>query len=273
MQKSIEMTGKTEDAAIAAALSKLGLDRDQVSVEVLELAKPGFLGIGGTPAKVRVSYEAPDEPAPVAEPEPEEPVMPAAPVAEKPEKVVYEAPVEDVVDGDPAQETVSDPYANVTAVDADDPKAARIVDFLTGLLERLEVKAVPQISVDDEGNYLVELVGDNLGAVIGRRGETLDAIQQLTGYAVNRGENKRVRVRIDAEGYRSKREESLERMARRTAEKVVRFRRNMTLEPMNAYERHVVHTALQDVPDVSTYSIGTEPNRRTVIAYTPGENR
>ena len=116
----------------------------------------------------------------------------------------------------------------------------------------------------------MELEGEGLGAVIGRRGETLDALQQLTGYAVNHGQQKRVRVRIDAEGYRSKREESLERMARRMADKVVRYRRNMTLEPMNAYERHVVHTALQDYPGVTTYSIGAEPNRRTVVAYAPG---
>ena len=89
----------------------------------------------------------------------------------------------------------------------------------------------------------------------------------------NRGQTKRTRIRVDAEGYRAKREESLERMARRVADKVVRYRRNMTLEPMNAYERHVVHTALQDYPDVSTYSIGVEPNRRTVVAYTPGEHQ
>ena len=260
MRNYIEMTGKTEDAAIAAALSKLGLERDQVSVEVLELAKPGFLGIGGTPAKVKVSYEVPDEPAPEAEPVQEEV---KAPVVEKVKAPTVE---NEDVGGDR-------PYAQTAPVSTDDPKAAQIVNFLIGLLARLEVKATPQISVDDEGNYLVELVGENLGAVIGHRGENLDAIQQLTGYVVNRGENKRVRVRIDAEGYRSKREESLERLARRTAEKVVRFRRNLTLEPMNAYERHVVHTALQDMPDVSTYSVGAEPNRRTVIAYTPGENR
>ena len=145
--------------------------------------------------------------------------------------------------------------------------------FLTGLLSRLEVSAQAQVSVDGEGNYLVELVGEGLGAIIGRRGETLDAIQQLTGYAVNKGQSKRIRVRVDAEGYRAKREESLERMALRVADKVVRYRRNMTLEPMNAYERHVVHTALQGKPDISTYSVGVEPNRRTVVAYTPGENR
>ena len=253
MQKYIESTGKTEDAAISAALEKLGLAREEVSVEVLELAKPGFLGIGGTPAKVKVSYEAPDEePAPVEE-------APATP-AEKAEEAELPAPS--------AQEEPK--AAKPTATPANDDVSARITTFLSGLLAQMEVNAVPQVSVDDEGNYLVELVGQELGAVIGRRGETLDAIQQLTGYAVNRGLAHRVRVRIDAEGYRSKREESLERMARRTAEKAVRFRRNVTLEPMNAYERHVIHTALQEYPDVTTYSIGTEPNRPTVVANPPG---
>ena len=134
-------------------------------------------------------------------------------------------------------------------------------------------KASPRIARDEEGNYQVELVGQELGSLIGRRGETLDAIQQLTGYAVNRGQSKRVRIHVDAEGYRAKREESLERLARKVAGKVVKYRRNVTLEPMNAYERHVIHTALQDYPDVTTYSIGTEPNRRTVVAYSRGEHR
>ncbi len=256
MQKFIECTGKTEDAAIATALEKLGLAREEVSVEVLELAKPGFLGIGGTPAKVKVSYEAPDE-APAVE---ETPVEEPAPALE--EEPVPEEEKEDACSG-----TLS------AAVPANDEITRRITDFLSGLLAQMEVNAAPQVSVDEEGNYLVELVGEELGSVIGRRGETLDAIQQLTGYAVNKGLSHRVRIRIDAEGYRSKREESLERMARRTAEKAVRFRRNVTLEPMNAYERHVIHTALQDYPDVSTYSIGAEPNRRTVVAYAPGEHR
>ena len=255
MQKYIECTGKTEDAAIMAALDQLGLAREEVSVEVLELAKPGFLGIGGTLARVRVSYEAPDEPE--AEEAPVEEV--SAPVEESPAE---EEPVEKLI-----EKTV------LAAAPASDEVSQRITEFLSGLLAQMEVDAVPQIRVDAEGNYLVELVGRDLGSVIGRRGETLDAIQQLTGYAVNKGLTHRARIRIDAEGYRSKREESLERMARRTAEKAVRFRRNVTLEPMNAYERHVIHTALQDYPDVTTYSIGTEPNRRTVVAYTPGENR
>ena len=110
------------------------------------------------------------------------------------------------------------------------------------------------------------LEGQGLGAIIGRRGETLDAIQQLTSYSVNRT-GSRVRVQLDAENYRAKREQSLESLARKVAAKVTRYRRSVTLEPMNAYERHVIHAALQDVPGVNTYSIGSEPNRRVVVSY------
>ncbi len=269
MRKSVEFTGKTEDAAIATALETLGLTREEVSVEVLELAKAGFLGIGGTPAKVKVTFDAPDEPEVAEE-------VPAPLTGEERKKAAVEAADAEALSSmseglEEAPLFVDEPEPAPVA--ADDDTAGRIMEFLTGLLKHMEVQATPRVSVDAEGNYLVELVGDNLGTVIGRRGETLDAIQQLTGYAINRGQTKRVRVRVDAEGYRAKREESLERMARRVAEKVIRYRRNMTLEPMNAYERHVVHTALQDYPDVSTYSIGVEPNRRTVVAYTPGEHQ
>ena len=257
MLKWIESTGKTEEAAVEAALAKLGLDRDDVSVEVLERAKSGFLGIGSCPAKVKVTYEAPDEveEAPVVSAPPVEEVVPAAaPV--QPESVAEPVPA-------------AEPAADLSG----DEAAERIHSFLTGLLAHMGAEATPRIELDERGNYQVELVGHNLGALIGRRGETLDAIQQLTVYAVNRGLNKRVRIHLDAEHYRAKREESLERLANKVAGKVVKYRRNVTLEPMNAYERHVIHTALQDYPDIPTYSVGTEPNRRTVVAYSRGEHR
>ena len=151
----------------------------------------------------------------------------------------------------------------------DDERAIRIREFLTGLMAHLQVQASPEIFATSEGGYKVVLQGENLGAIIGRRGETLDAIQQLTSYSINRGQSKRVRVHVDAEGYRAKREESLQRLAVKVAGKVVKYRKNMTLEPMNAYERHVIHTALQDFKGVTTYSTGVEPNRRTVVAYAP----
>ncbi len=255
MLKWIESTGKSEEAAIEAALQKLGMDRDEVSVQVLERAKSGFLGIGSCPAKVKVTYEAPDEPE---APAPVEEAAPApAPVEKQPA---------------PAVEAEA-PKAESAAVPAQGEKASQIDAFLTGLLSHMGAAAKPVIKVDENGTYQVELVGQDLGGLIGRRGETLDAIQQLTGYAVNHGQSKRVRIHVDAEGYRAKREESLIRLAHKVAGKVVKYRRNVTLEPMNAYERHVIHTALQDTPDVTTYSIGTEPNRRTVVAYSRGEHR
>ena len=267
MLKWIESTGKTEDAAIEAALQKLGLDRDDVSVEVLERAKSGFLGIGSCPAKVKVTYEAPDEPeeAPAPEPVREEP-RPAPQAERRPAPEKKPTPEKKPAPAPPAEPAAAAPAA-------DDEKAAKIDAFLTGLLEHMGADARPVVRVDENGTYQVELVGQELGSLIGRRGETLDAIQQLTGYAVNHGQSRRVRIHVDAEGYRAKREESLVRLAKKTAAKAVKYRRNVTLEPMNAYERHVIHTALQETPDVTTYSIGTEPNRRTVVAYSRGEHR
>ena len=250
MLKWIETTGKTERDALNKALKELGLEEDDISIEVITRAKTGFLGIGSCPAKIRVTYEVPDEPAPTVEPEaPAEP-MPAAESAPAPTAEPVEAPVEAPV------------------MEADPERKEKIETFLTGLLERLEVPAEIKLQVNEAGIYQVELVGKNLGALIGRRGESLDAIQQLTNYAVNRGQSKRIRIHIDAENYRAKREESLQRLARKTAGKALKYRRNMMLEPMNAYERHVIHAALQSYnPAISTYSTGTEPNRRIVVVF------
>mgnify|MGYP004718529677 FL=1 len=257
MLKWIETTGKTERDALNKALKELGLEEDDISIEVITRAKTGFLGIGSCPAKIRVTYEVPDEPAPVAEEpaptvEPEAPAepMPAAESAPAPTAEPVEAPVEAPV------------------MEADPERKEKIETFLTGLLERLEVPAEIKLQVNEAGIYQVELVGKNLGALIGRRGETLDAIQQLTNYAVNRGQSKRIRIHIDAENYRAKREESLQRLARKSAGIAHKYRRNMMLEPMNAYERHVIHAALQSYnPAISTYSTGTEPNRRIVVVF------
>lgn len=127
--------------------------------------------------------------------------------------------------------------------------------------------AVPHAWKNESETYQVELVGKDLGMLIGRRGETLDAIQHLTNYAVNRNCEGRVRISVDAENYRVKREDSLRRYARKKAQQVLKQRRRTILEPMNAYERHVVHAALQDVDNITTYSTGTESNRRVIIEY------
>ena len=253
----IDVTGKTEEEAIRTALSQLGLERDDVSVEILERSKSGFLGIGSSPAKVRVSYELD-----VAE-EPEVPQAKPAekkPVEKKPESKPEPKP-------EPAPEKKPEqPAAPVSETE----DADRIRAFLTGLLEHMDCRAQVKVYEEEKNRYKVILEGQRLGALIGRRGETLDAIQQLTNYAVNSGRDKRVRIHVDAENYRAKREQSLESLANKVAGKVLKYRRSVTLEPMNAYERHVIHAALQDKEGVTTYSIGTEPNRRVVVAYERG---
>ena len=323
MEKSIISTGKTIDAATEAALERLGLDRDNVSVEVLETPRSGFFGIGATPAKIRVTYEVPDEPQPVTP----APALSSASrstgpsqyeklqarrrqeeqeKAERAEKARAEAaakaaaaqaakpPVQSAPKAEPAkpprerrerrpqpQRQAETPAAPLAAVVREplppyvtpEPGSieAKIEEYLNGLMERMGSDARAQVVRTEEDRYHADLTGSDLGMLIGRRGETLDAIQHLTNYSLGRGENRHLRVTVDAEHYRAKREESLVRLAEKVAAKVVRYRRNWTMEPMNAYERHVIHAALQDYDGVSTYSTGTEPNRRVVVAY--GNNR
>lgn len=280
----IDVTGKTEDEAIRKGLEQLGMDRDDVSVEILERAKSGFLGIGSNPARVRLTYgpeEAPvAEPAPVVKPVVQKPAeekkveKPSAPkAADKPQRS------ENAQRGDraPRPQRTDKPQRaprpekkDIPAIDlplCEDENAQRIVAFVSGLLEHMDSAAQVKVYEMEKGRYKVILEGEKLGQLIGRRGETLDAIQQLTNYAVNTGSDKRIRIHMDAENYRAKREQSLESLANKVAAKVAKYRRSVTLEPMNAYERHVIHAALQDVKGVTTYSIGTEPNRRVVVAY------
>ena len=267
----IDVTGKTEEEAVRKALQQLGLERDDVSLEILERAKSGFLGIGSSPAKVRVSYgeeEEPAAPAPVVEKKPEQPKKPAAEKRPAPEKKPERKPRPEKAEKTAKEEKAPAPVQDL-GEEVNDEKAQAIRKFLTGLLAQMESEAEVKVYQPEKGRYKVILEGQNLGALIGRRGETLDAIQQLTSYAVNRTGG-RVRVQLDAEGYREKREQSLQNLARKVAGKVVKYRRSVTLEPMNAYERHVIHAALQDKAGVTTYSVGTEPNRRVVVAYDRG---
>ena len=281
----IDVSGKTVEEALAKALTQLQMDRDDVSVRVLERAKSGFLGLGASPAVIRVTYgeemeEAPTEPVrpePIAEPQP------AAPKAERPQRSERPAkqdkprpPKREKPGAEPKPEAredlpESEAPASLTPAplgeEVDDAKAQAIKQFLTGLLRQMEAEAEIRVYQPEKGRYKVLLEGKNLGALIGRRGETLDAIQQLTSYAVNRSGDRRCRIQLDAENYRERREQSLCRLAEKMAEKAVRYRRNVTMEPMNAYERHVIHTALQDTPHVTTYSTGVDPNRRVIVAY------
>ena len=307
MEKTIITSGKTIDLAIEAALTQLGLDRDSVSVMVLQQAKAGFLGFGAQPAKVQVTYEAPD---PIVEKVPEKPKSalgsasrskpkaaapvkkPEAPKAEpvkaEPAKVEKkpEAPKPPKQEKPKAEKKPEAPKApkqekpkteKKPEKKVEEPKVytpaepgsveEKIETFIKGLLEHMDSKAVPHCVKADGNTYKVDLVGDDLGYLIGRRGDTLDAIQHLANYTVNRDVDGHIRINVDAESYREKREDSLRRYARKKAHQVLKARRRTTLEPMNAYERHVIHAALQDVENITTHSTGTDPNRRVVIEY------
>lgn len=310
MEKTIVSTGKTIDLAVEAALNQLGLDRDSVSVMVLQQAKSGFLGFGAQPAKVQLSYEVPD---PIEEKVPEKPksalgsasrskpkatALPdtAKPQPPKPEAPKAEAPKPVAPAAEPPRQdkpaAPKPPRAPRPERKFDAPKAPReprperkveppkeytpaepgsteekIEQFIQGLLEHMGSKAVPHCWKVDGNTYKVDLTGEDLGYLIGRRGDTLDAIQHLTNYTVNRDVDGHIRVNVDAESYREKREDSLRRYARKKAQQVLKARRRTTLEPMNAYERHVIHAALQDMENITTHSTGVEPNRRVVIEY------
>ena len=301
MEKFIVTTGKTIDLAVAAALKELNLDRDNVSVEVLENAKSGFLGIGASPAKVKVTYEAPDEAAPEApltalssasRSKPKERPEPTSAIISRPGKKIEpeqqakpqrrrEEPRQRRPERTEKPQRTERPQRAEKPQEAPVPAASqrvyepapagslqeRVEQFLTGLLQHMGSNAVPHAYMIDEETCRADLVGEDVGMLIGRRGDTLDAIQYLTSYAINHDAAKRVRISVDAGAYRQKREEALRQLARKMAGKAVKYHRNFTLEPMNAYERHVIHAALQDYPEVTTFSTGTEPHRRIVVAY------
>ena len=295
MEKTIVATGKTIDAAVEAALAQLGLDRDSVSVQVLQQAKPGFLGFGAQLAKVQVTYEAPDEPKPAApksalgsasrskqkvnnpapapkaeqpkkeEPKPEQKKEEVKQPKREPAKQERQPKPERKVEAPKEVKEVAEPkvYAPVEPGSIEE----KIEVFIKGLLENMGSNAVPHAVKGEDNTYHVELVGEDLGYLIGRRGDTLDAIQHLANYSVNRGVDGYIRINVDAEQYRAKREDSLRKYARKKAQQVLKARRRTTLEPMNAYERHVIHSALQEMENITTHSTGTEPNRRVVIEY------
>ena len=262
MIKTLEKAGRTEDDAIKAALEELGLSRDDVSVEIIVRPKTGFLGIGAVQAVVRVSYDDQDT----------ENNKPKTPVKEeldiRAEAFKNDPPVSKPSTSVKKEESVATPVS----AEEENPVNAEIRSFLSGLFEKMDIEAEMAFSNRDNTSIDVSLSGNGMGAIIGRRGETLDAVQHLTNYVINRGRDKRLHINIDAEAYRSKREESLTHLAEKMAEKAIKYKRNMALEPMNSYERHVIHTSLQNYKGVSTASTGEEPNRRVIVIYEKSED-
>ena len=286
MIRTQEATGKTVDEARTNACALLGVEKDDINVsyEVLEMPqKTGFLGLKLTPAKVRVSVELPDEPAaapaaPVEEPAPvvEEKAAPAAaePVVEEtapeaPAAVEEPAPAEEAA---PAEEQAA-PAAEGEEVEVpinieENAKVKAAVDYLKDVIEKMGVQDVKFSAVQKGEATIIRLDGEKMGALIGRRGETMESLSYLASLVANRLEGDYIKLGLDVAGYRDKRESDLTALAQRIGAKVRRTGRSFAMEPMNPYERRIIHSAIGKMEGVRSESKGEGRDRRVVIYST-----
>lgn len=253
----VEKTGKSIEEAVAAALQELNIAAEQAEVEVLQEAKKGFLGIGRKDAKVRVTVkeaEAVVEEVVYTE-ETVTVAMPEAPQAEEPAE-------EEAIAEQTAEVAVREPkkYA------VNDEAIAKAKEFLQKIFTAMKIEVAMEKFINkNDGSVTFKLHGDDMGILIGKHGQTLDALQYLTNLVANKNSADRVRVIIDVEDYRDRRVETLTRLANRLADKVKRTGERMALEPMNPHERKIIHMALQGDRRVTTLSEGDEPHRHVVI--------
>ena len=287
MIRTQEATGKTVDEARTNACALLGVEKDDINVsyEVLEMPqKTGFLGLKLTPAKVRVSVELPDEPvaapaAPVEEPTPvvEEKAAPVAaePVVEEtaPEApAAVEEPAAPTEEAAPAEEQAA-PAAEGEEVEVpinieENAKVKAAVDYLKDVIEKMGVQDVKFSAVQKGEATIIRLDGEKMGALIGRRGETMESLSYLASLVANRLEGDYIKLGLDVAGYRDKRESDLTALAQRIGAKVRKTGRSFAMEPMNPYERRIIHSAISKMEGVRSESKGEGRDRRVVIYST-----
>mgnify|MGYP001318901695 FL=1 len=271
MKGSIRVSAKTVDDAITEALIQLGVTSDRLEYEVIEKGSAGFLGIGMKQAVIEArrkpepkeeKIEEPVVEEPVkAEPKKVETVQPQKAAAEKkadePQKAAFEKAVEKEVKEEVKKETklVEDQPQTIEAVE----------DFLKNTMKAMDMEVELKTEIDQDGALCVDMSGEHMGILIGKRGQTLDSLQYLANRVANKHQEGYVRVKLDTENYRARREETLRHLAKNIAHKVKRNRRPVALEPMNPYERRIIHSALQSDPYVMTHSEGEEPFRKVVI--------
>ena len=258
MSNVIEKTGKTVDEAIAAAAEELGVSKDELDVEILETPTKRLFGLfGETPAKIRAAVKEKESPAPVVVAEP--PVVKEEPVEEKIPVVEEEPAIEPILEPSPVEEE-AEPFDRDRVIDAAE-------DFLQDVFAAMGLEVAMKIEDDEEYGCLIELSGKGLGVLIGRRGQALDALQYLLNLAVNRKHaEERVHFTLDVEDYRRRREETLTKLAKSVADRAIKTRRDVKLEPMNRHERKIIHTVLQDNDRVETHSAGEEPYRYVIVS-------
>lgn len=270
----IEVSGKTVDEALTNALVKLETTSDKVEYEVVSKGSNGFLGIGAKPAVIRARRKQ-ESAEPAAESIIKNTIKTESPV-KKEEKQTAPEKKEEVKS--PAQETKVQEVKpeSKTEVMSDEEIERRIRTFLADMFKAMDMEVEVKINFNKKDECVdVELLGNNMGVLIGKRGQTLDSIQYLISLVVNKGKEKYVRIKVDTENYRNRRKETLENLAKNIAYKVKRSKHPVSLEPMNPYERRIIHAALQNDKYVSTRSEGEEPFRHVVIFIDKGkaENR
>ena len=289
--RQYEVSAKTKEEAIEQGLQELGVSIGDVDVQVVEEGSKGLFGLfGSRPVKVRLTVKDSEEdplgdlleeksgnkPEKKAEKKPEkkaekkqEEKKPAAKSEEK--KAEEKKPAEKKAEKKPAEKkaesTEKAPEEKQEIRTLEKPEVTMTKEFLAELTKLMGVDVTIDMGTDAEGNVYGFMQGDTLGILIGRRGETLDALQYLTSLKVNRGRDSYTRVTLDTENYRAKREDTLIRLANRMANRALRTGRKVSLEPMNPYERRIIHFALQQNEGVTTHSEGDEPNRHVVITH------
>lgn len=262
--KQITQIGATVNEAVSLALQKLGKTRDQVDVEVLQEGKKGFLGFGARAAEVRVTVKE-DIREMIEEdnkPQPNEPVegQRTAVKTLTDEQVVESEPVH-VVNGEEPVQVANDDQPKTQGQDPIEEAKA----YLTNIALEMGIQDL-QIHTESEGKYvLFKLASEKAAFLIGKRGQTLNALQQLTQLVLNKSAKSFMLVKLDVEDYRERRQASLEQLAERMADKAIRTRKKVVFEPMPSYERKIIHNALANRLDIETYSEGVEPNRYLVI--------
>lgn len=271
MNGSIRVSAKTVDDAITEALIQLGVTSDRLEYEVIEKGSAGFLGIGMKQAVIEARRKPEPKEEKVEEPVVEEPVrvepkkveavQPLKAAAEKkadePQKAAFEKAVEKEAKEEVKKET--------KLVEVQPQTIKAVEDFLKNTMKAMDMEVELKTEIDQDGALCVDMSGEHMGILIGKRGQTLDSLQYLANRVANKHQEGYVRVKLDTENYRARREETLRHLAKNIAHKVKRNRRPVALEPMNPYERRIIHSALQSDPYVMTHSEGEEPFRKVVI--------
>ena len=285
MMEYITVSAKTVDDAITEALIQLGVTSDKLDYEVIEKGSAGFLGIGMKQAVIKARKKEEPKEEPVAEEVKEEPkkeIVKEHKESKKEHKKEFKKEKAEEIKEEKAEEIKEEKAEEIKEEKAEvkepeqkkeselakvnDETVAACVKFVSDVLNAMGMKDAKVTSkIDEEGALGIDVEGSNMGILIGKRGQTLDSLQYLTNRVANKMQEGYVRVKLDTEDYRRRRKETLENLAKNIASKVKRTRRAVSLEPMNPYERRIIHSALQADPAVSTHSEGEEPYRRVVV--------